>query len=170
MCQLALGTMALIMGIYLPHFNINTLIITKIISFLIGFLISASMLFYTLVNEISSDSTLEESPLVFLNTGVFLFNTFVLFIPYMFITYVSKDFFTYLWILPVCMLISILLLYFIKDTNPGRRGFSIDHDCFKKRKREINLFSLDNFMDHFRSDAWRDNPWVKNSTVWFNRR
>jgi MFS family permease len=113
--SLVLGTMALLLGIYLPHFNVTTLIPIKIISFLIGFLLSGSMLFYTIVSEISSDST-RGVAISFLNTGVFIFNTLMLFIPYLFITSISKEFFTYLWVLPFCSLISIMLLYFIKDT------------------------------------------------------
>jgi len=112
---LVLGTMALLLGIYLPHFDIDTLIIVKTISFFIGFLLSGSMLFYTVVSEISSDST-RGVAISFLNTAVFLLNTLMLFIPYLFITSISKEFFTYLWVFPFCTLISILLLYFIKDT------------------------------------------------------
>ena len=41
---LVLGAMFLLLGLYLPHFNVNTLIITKIIAFLIGFFLSGSML------------------------------------------------------------------------------------------------------------------------------
>lgn len=113
--SLVLGTMALLLGIYLPHFDINSLIITKFVSFCIGFLLSGSMLFYTIVSEISSDNT-RGVAISFLNTAVFLFNTLMLFIPYLFVTSLSKEFFTYLWIFPFCTLISILLLYFIKDT------------------------------------------------------
>jgi MFS family permease len=113
--SLVLGTMALLLGIYLPHFNIDTLIIVKTISFFIGFLLSGSMLFYTVVSEISSDNT-RGVAISFLNTGVFLLNTLMLFIPFLFVTPISKEFFTYIWIMPFCTLISILLLYFIKDS------------------------------------------------------
>lgn len=112
---LVLGTMALLLGLYLPHFDISTLIIVKVIAFLIGFLLSGSMLFYTIVSEISSDRTRGVAISV-LNTAVFLFNTLMLFIPYLFITVLSTQFFTYLWILPFCVMISILLMSFIKDT------------------------------------------------------
>lgn len=112
---LVLGTMALLMGLYLPHFNTTSLIPIKIISFCIGFLLSGSMLFYTIVSEISSDKTRGVS-LSVLNTGVFLLNTLMLFIPYLFVTTVSIQFFTYLWVMPFCVMISILLLYFIKDS------------------------------------------------------
>jgi MFS family permease len=112
---LVLGTMALLMGLYLPHLATDTLIIIKIVSFFIGFLLSGSMLFYTVVSEMSSDNTRGISISV-LNTAVFLFNTLMLFIPYLFITTASTEFFTYLWVLPFCTLLSILLLYFIKDT------------------------------------------------------
>ncbi|WP_298624070.1 nitrate/nitrite transporter [uncultured Legionella sp.] len=116
---LCLGTMALLLGIYLPHFNLNTLIIIHIISFLIGFFLSGSMLFYTLVSEHSTDATRGVSISV-LNTAVFLFNSLMMFIPYLFITKLSQDFFTYLWVLPFFILLSILILYFIKDSSPSQ--------------------------------------------------
>ncbi len=112
---LVTGTMALLLGIYLPHFNTSSLMIIKITSFLIGFLLSGSMLFYTIVSEISTDSE-RGVALGLLNTTVFLFNTCLLFIPRIFITAASTEFFTYLWILPFLILISILALYFIRDT------------------------------------------------------
>jgi MFS family permease len=112
---LCIGTMALLLGLYLPHFEISTLIIIKIVSFLIGFFLSGSMLFYTMVSEMATNQTRGVAISV-LNTAVFLFNTFMLFIPYLFVTVISKDFFTYLWILPFFVMLSLLLLYFIKDT------------------------------------------------------
>jgi MFS family permease len=112
---LVLGNMMLLLCIYLPHFNFNSLMIIKIISFLTGFLLSGSMLFYTVVSEISSDTT-RGMALSITNTGVFLFNTLLLFVPYLFITEMSKFFFTYLWILPFSILISILFTYFIKES------------------------------------------------------
>lgn len=112
---LCIGVMALLLGIYLPHFNIDTLIIIKVVSFLIGFFLSGSMLFYTMVSEFSTNNTRGVAISV-LNTAVFLFNTLMLFIPYLFLTIISKDFFTYLWILPFFVMISLLLLYFTKDT------------------------------------------------------
>ena len=110
-----LGTMALLLGIYLPHFNIDTLIIVKIISFFIGFLLSGSMLFYTMVSEIAADNTRGVAISV-LNTAVFLFNTIMLFLPFLFVTFISKEFLTYLWILPFFVMLSTLIIYFIKDT------------------------------------------------------
>jgi len=112
---LCLGIMFLLMCLYLPHYQINTLIIIKIVSFFTGFLLSGSMLFYTVVSEISSDNT-RGVALSVTNTGVFLFNTLLMFIPYLFITMSSTHFFTNLWILPFCALISILLTYFINDS------------------------------------------------------
>lgn len=116
--SLCLGTMALMLGIYLPHFDINTLIIIQIVSFFIGFFLSGSMLFYTLVSEFSTNATRGVAVSV-LNTGVFLFNTLMMFIPFLFITTLSTEFFTYLWVLPFFILISILILYFIKDSSPS---------------------------------------------------
>lgn len=121
---LALGVMALLMGLYLPHYSIYTLAIINTVSFLIGFFLSGSMLFYTVVSEISSDSTRGVAISV-LNTAVFLFNTIMLFVPYLFLTLISTEFFTYLWILPFCIMFSMLLLYFIKD--PPLTGV-LDHE------------------------------------------
>lgn len=113
--SLCIGVMMLLLGIYLPHFDIETLIIVKTISFLIGFSFSGSMLFYTMVSESATNATRGVAISV-LNTSVFLFNTLLLFIPYLFVTTISKEFFTYLWILPFFVMVSLLLLYFIKDT------------------------------------------------------
>lgn len=113
--SLCLGSMFLLMCLYLPHFQINTLIIIKITSFIMGFLLSGSMLFYTIVSEISSDDT-RGVALSVTNTGVFLFNTLLMFIPYLLITSVSTLFFTYLWILPFFIIISILINYFINES------------------------------------------------------
>lgn len=112
---LVLGIMAFLMGLYLPHFQFESLAIIKIVSFIIGFMLSGSMLFYTVISEISSDKT-RGVALSVLNTAVFLLNTFMLFLPYLFVTVLSQQFFTYLWIMPFCILITVLLLYFVKDT------------------------------------------------------
>lgn len=122
--SLALGVMALLMGIYLPHYDINTLVIINVVSFLLGFFLSGSMLFYAIVSEITSDHT-RGVALSVLNTAVFLFNTIMLFIPYLFVTKLSPQFFTYLWILPFCVLFSLLLLYFIKDPLSSTGGVSV---------------------------------------------
>ncbi|OGT68748.1 MAG: hypothetical protein A3J38_07180 [Gammaproteobacteria bacterium RIFCSPHIGHO2_12_FULL_45_9] len=113
--SLALGNMALLLGLYLPHFNFNSLILSDTIAFFIGFFLSGSMLFYTVVSEISSDNT-RGVALSLTNTGVFLFNTILMFVPYLFLTSSSQNFFTYLWVLPFFVMISILLLYFVKDS------------------------------------------------------
>lgn len=113
--SLCLGTMFLLMCLYLPHYQTQTLVIIKIVSFFTGFLLSGSMLFYTIVGEISTDST-RGVALSVTNTGVFLFNTLLMFIPYMFITTLSSTFFTYLWLLPFFVILSILLTYFLKES------------------------------------------------------
>jgi MFS family permease len=112
---LCIGGMILLLGIYLPHFDVDTLIIIKIVSFMIGFFLSGSMLFYTMISELSNANTRGVAISV-LNTAVFLFNSILLFLPYFFFTLISKDFFTYLWIMPFFVMLSLLLLYFIKDT------------------------------------------------------
>ncbi|WP_412754198.1 MFS transporter [Legionella donaldsonii] len=116
---LCVGTMLLLLGLYLPHFNINTLVISKIVSFFIGFFLSGSMLFFTIVSEISTALTRGVAVSV-LNTAVFLFNTLLLFIPFLFLTVFSTDFFTYLWVLPFFLLLAILLVYFVKDSIASR--------------------------------------------------
>lgn len=112
---LVIGIMTLLLGIYLPHYAINTLISIKLVSFLIGFFLSGSMLFYTIANEIVSKSVRGVAISV-LNTSVFLFNTLMLFIPQLFITNIAKDFFTYFWAMLFFVLLSILLLFFIKES------------------------------------------------------
>ena len=112
---LVLGNMVLLVAIYLPHYDFNEIYLIDAISFFIGFLLSGSMLFYTVVSEISSHNT-RGVALSVTNTCVFLFNTLLLFIPYLFITNLSQNFFTYLWVLPFSVLISLLLLYFVKES------------------------------------------------------
>ncbi len=112
---LVLGTMMLLLGIYFPHLNMHSLIVTKVISFLIGFFLSGSMLYYTVVSEIATDSN-RGVALSVTNTGVFLMNALMMFIPYLLITQKSSTFFSYLWILPFFLMISILILHFIKES------------------------------------------------------
>lgn len=112
---MVLGTMVLLLGIYLPHYQIQTLVIVKTVSFFIGFLLSGSMLFYTVVSEISTDRT-RGVALSVTNTGVFLVNTAMLFVPYLLVTLASTEFFTYLWIFPFLTMASVLLNYFVKNT------------------------------------------------------
>jgi MFS family permease len=125
---LCLGVMALLLGLYLPKFAIPTLLITQIVSFLIGFFLSGSMLFYTLVSEIADNNTRGVAISV-LNTAVFLFNTALLFLPFVFITAFSKEFFTYLWVLPFFIIFAILLLPFIQDSFHPTEGES---KCLKQ--------------------------------------
>lgn len=112
---LVLGNMGLIMAIYLPHYSINNYIIIETVSFFTGFMLSGSMLIYTMVSEMSTNST-RGIALSITNSSVFLFNTILLFVPYLFVTASSPQFFTYLWVLPFCTMISILLSYFINET------------------------------------------------------
>lgn len=116
---LCIGIMALLLSIYLPHFNTTSLIPIKITSFILGFFLSGSMLFYTMVSEMTNNK-IRGVAMSVLNTAVFLFNTIMLFIPYLSVTLLSKDFFTYLWVLPFFVIFSLLLLYFIKDTYPAK--------------------------------------------------
>lgn len=113
--SVVLGTIFLLMGIYLPHFSVNTYIPIKFISFCIGFFLSGSMLYYTSISEISSNST-RAVALGLINTAVFVFNTLLLFIPQFFLTKDSSTYFTYLWVLPAYLLISIFCAYFVKET------------------------------------------------------
>lgn len=112
------GTIFLILGLYLPHYNINNYIPINIISFFIGFFLSGSMLYYTCVSEISSDS-IRAIALGLINTCVFVLNTLLLFIPQLFTPKASSTHFISLWVLPVVLLLSIFLSYFIKETIKG---------------------------------------------------
>ena len=82
---------------------------------MMGFFLSGAMLLYTVVSEISTNATRGVAISV-TNTAVFLFNTVMLFSPYLFLTLSSTHFYTYLWIMPFFLTFSILLLYFIKDS------------------------------------------------------
>ncbi len=112
------GAIFLIMGLYLPHFNTALYVPVEVVSFGIGFFLSGSMLYYTCISEIASDKT-RAVALGLINTCVFIFNTALLFIPQFFITKDSASYFTYLWILPVCVLISIFCAYFVEETMPS---------------------------------------------------
>lgn len=113
--SLVLGVMALLAGIYLPHFDIQTFVIIKSISFMIGFLLSGSMLLYTVVSE-NTTNAMRGVALSVTNTGVFLMNTVMMFFPTILIIKSSDLFFTYLWIFPFVILISVFTTYFIKET------------------------------------------------------
>lgn len=113
--SVVLGTIFLLMGIYLPHFDINTFLPIEIVSFFIGFFLSGSMLYYTCISEISSNNT-RAVALGLINTAVFVFNTLLLFLPQLFITAQSTSYFTFLWVLPATVLVSIFLGYFVKET------------------------------------------------------
>ncbi|MBL7481647.1 MFS transporter [Legionella bononiensis] len=112
---LVMGTMGLLMAVYLPHYRINNYYIIEAVSFFTGFMLSGSMLIYTMVSEMSSNST-RGIAISITNSSVFLFNTLLLFVPYFFITKESPHFYTFLWVLPFCAIVSIMLSYFIKET------------------------------------------------------
>ena len=113
--SLVLGNMALILGIYLPHYSFASLVLIKIVSFFIGFFLSGSMLFFTIASEISTDDTRGVAISV-VNTLAFLFNSLLVFLPFWFMTAQSHLFFTYLWIFPFSVMSSLIFLYFIKDS------------------------------------------------------
>jgi hypothetical protein len=102
--SLILGNMGLLTAIYLPHFLIANYFIIETISFFTRFMLSGSMLIYTIVTEMSSNST-RGIAISITNTSVFLFNIIIPLVPYFFITTQSAQFFTYLWILPFCLLV-----------------------------------------------------------------
>lgn len=113
--SLVLGVMALLAGIYLPHFNIQSFIIIKSLSFMTGFLLSGSMLLYTVVSE-NTTSAMRGVALSVTNTGVFLVNTLMMFLPIILMVKSKNLFFTYLWIFPFVILIAVFTTYFIKET------------------------------------------------------
>ncbi len=116
--SLCLGVMSLILSLYLPHFNIPTFLIAKATAFLIGFFLSGGLLYYTVVSEMSDNDT-RGLALSLTNTATFLFNMTLLMTPYLFITEISKDYYTYLWVYPVCAISSLIFNYFLKDTTPS---------------------------------------------------
>jgi len=105
--------MFLLIGIYLPPLGLKSLPVVKTAAFFIGLMLSGSMLFYTVVSE-CMPMEVKGVALSVVNTAVFLFNTLMLFLPYALTT--SKVFFTTLWILPFFIMISILLMYFVRET------------------------------------------------------
>lgn len=116
--SLCLGVMSLILSLYLPHFNIPTFLIAKTTAFLIGFFLSGGLLYYTVVSEMSDNDT-RGLALSLTNTATFLFNMTLLMTPYLFITEISKDYYTYLWVYPVCAISSLIFNYFLNDTKPS---------------------------------------------------
>lgn len=110
---LILGTLFLLLGIYLPHFNINTLIIAETIAFCIGFFLAGSQLFYTIAAEMVPKH-LTGIALSVVNTVVFLVNTLLLSLPYVFKTETST-FYNTLWLFPFCIVLSIGLLVYLKS-------------------------------------------------------
>lgn len=113
--SVVLGAIFLLMGLYFPHFNLDSYLPIEFISFCIGFFLSGSMLYYTSISEISSSNT-RAVALGLINTSVFVFNTLLLFLPRVFMIKATDSYFTFLWVLPACVLISILLSYFVKET------------------------------------------------------
>ncbi len=116
--SLVLGVMFLLAGIYLPKFNFESLALAHTLSFFIGLTLSGSMLFFTILNEIFPPQV-KGVALSVANTGVFLFYSLALFIPYIFTT--SKVFYTSLWVLPTFIMISILVLFFIKEPQSDKK-------------------------------------------------
>ncbi|MBE0648280.1 MAG: MFS transporter [Bacteroidales bacterium] len=114
---LIMGTLFLLVGIYLPHFNINTLIIAETIAFCIGFFLGGSQLFYTIAANMVPKH-LTGIALSVVNTVVFLVNTLLLSLPYAFDTKTST-FYNTLWLFPFCIVISIGLLAYLKPPKPA---------------------------------------------------
>ncbi|MFC2101750.1 nitrate/nitrite transporter [Bacteroidota bacterium] len=110
---LILGTLFLLLGIYLPHFNINTLIFAETIAFCIGFFLAGSQLFYTIAAEMVPKH-LTGIALSVVNTVVFLVNTLLLSLPYVFKT-ATSTFYNTLWLFPFCIVLSIGLLVYLKS-------------------------------------------------------
>ena len=134
------GAIFLIMGLYTPHFDINTYLPIEVVSFCIGFFLSGSMLYYTCISEISSSNT-RAVALGLINTSVFIFNTVLLFIPLFFITSTSNTYFTYLWVLPVCVLVSIFLAYFCEGNHFDKKIKTIV-TFYRDRFREVRYLEI----------------------------
>ena len=112
---LIMGVLFLLAGIYLPHFDINTLLIAETIAFFIGFFLGGSQLFYTIAADMVPKH-LTGIALSVVNTVVFLVNTLLLSLPYALKTDTSS-FYNTLWLFPFFVVLSIGLIAFIKQSD-----------------------------------------------------
>ena len=111
--SLTIGVMAILASLYLPHFNMKTLIIANTTAFMVGFFLSGSMLYFTVASELVP-MDLKGVALGVTNMLTFLSSAVLLSLPYIFKT--SIQYYTSLWILPFLIMVSISLLYFVKET------------------------------------------------------
>ena len=111
-------TIFMLAALYLPHFATPTLAIANTISFGIGFFLSGSMLIYTCASEIISGS-LRGMAIGLINMFVFVGSTLISSLPYMMVT--SKVYYTKLWVIPMLLIISIALVYFVKETYDSNK-------------------------------------------------
>ena len=116
---ICIGTIMMILALYLPHFDTNTLILSKVVAFGAGFFLTGSMLLYTCVGEIMPNN-LRGIALGLVNMLVFVVCALVASIPNLFST--SKVYYTSLWVFPALLVVSLLLLYYLKETYPKEKG------------------------------------------------
>ena len=110
---LSLGLIFMLLVIYLPHYHIETQMISYVNNFLVGLLLSSSMLTYTSVAEIVP-AELTGLAISFVNMFVFVVNTIFLSLPYsLFIK--GANFQEVYWLFPVSISLSICFLVFIKE-------------------------------------------------------
>ena len=120
--SLCIGTIFMLAALYLPHFATPTLVIANTVSFGIGFFLSGSMLIYTCAGEIVSGS-LRGMAIGLINMFVFVGSTLISSLPYMMVT--SEVYYTKLWVIPVLLIMSIALVYFVKETYDSNKEQSV---------------------------------------------
>ena len=113
--SLLLGVMFLITGIYLPDSLSTNQLLVQVIAFLIGVTLSGSMLFFTMINEIFQPEV-KGVAISVSNAAAFLFNSFLLYLPYCLTS--TAEFHATLWVLPLFVVISLIMLVFIRESYP----------------------------------------------------
>ena len=111
--SICIGTIFMLAAVYLPHFPTPTLSIAKTATFGVGFFLSGSMLIYTCAGEILPNS-LRGMAIGLINMFVFIGSTFISSLPYALVT--SEVYYTRLWVIPVLLIVSVMMLYFVKET------------------------------------------------------
>lgn len=111
--SMCIGIIFFVAALYLPHFPTPTLAIAKTVAFGVGFFLSGSMLIYTCVGEMLSNS-LRGVAIGIINMFVFIGSTLISFLPDVMIT--SKVYYTKLWVMPILLITAVMLIYFVKET------------------------------------------------------
>ncbi|MEK6248738.1 MAG: MFS transporter, partial [Planctomycetales bacterium] len=111
--SMCIGTVFMLAALYLPHFPTPSLSPAKFVAFGVGFFLSGSMLVYTCAGELLPNS-LRGMAIGIINMFVFIGSTLISSLPYVMVT--STEIYTKLWVMPVLLVISIMMIYFVKET------------------------------------------------------